>query len=62
MFKDTLRANILCSLLTATERSGIKVLYMQSGDFPSNFSPDCSLPLVFEDIKKNNINLVLLKD
>ena len=62
MFKDTLRAKNFV-FLTDSHRKVWYLRYMQSGDFPCNLSPDCSLPLVFENIeKKNNINLVLLKD
>ena len=63
MFKDTFGAKneMLCSLLTATTKSTYYTWNLVF-DFKSNPSPGCSLPLVFDDIKKDNINLVLLKD
>ena len=62
MFKDTLgEKNVLRSLLTATAKSRFFTCNLVF-DFPSNPSLGCSLPLVFDDIKKNSINLVLLKD
>ena len=60
MFKDTFAAKNVVFLTDS--HSKVYVLYMQSRDFPSNPSPWCCPPLVFDDIKKDNINLVLLKD
>ena len=54
MFKDTLRAKNFVFLTDSHRKVWYLSFYMQSGDFPSNLSPDCGLPLVFEDIEKKD--------
>ena len=61
MFKYTLRAKNVVFLTDSHSKVWYLsfIVYMQSGAFPSNPSQGYSLHLVFEDIKKDNINLVL---